>query len=85
MEQYMDFLRNRMLRQTLICHAHIQSRYRIGADQLFPFHVASPIHFPKDVVDLASDAPLHFKAPEDLTMTTCSPLVRLAKAALLLA
>src|SRR5262249_3882399 len=41
-EQYMDFLRNRLFRQTLVCHKHIRPNYDVRAEQLTGFFVASP-------------------------------------------
>ncbi len=42
LEQYMDFLRNRMFRQTLLCHKNVQANYALRGEQLAAFHVASP-------------------------------------------
>jgi SAM-dependent methyltransferase len=42
LEQYMDFLRNRMFRQTLLCHAEQRPVYRVSAERLLPHWVASP-------------------------------------------
>ncbi len=40
-EQYMDFVRNRSFRQTLVCHAHCQPNYAVSGDRLESLFVAS--------------------------------------------
>jgi hypothetical protein len=42
MEQYMDFLRNRMFRQSLLCHKHIMPNYALQPGRLEGVYVASP-------------------------------------------
>jgi methyltransferase-like protein/2-polyprenyl-3-methyl-5-hydroxy-6-metoxy-1,4-benzoquinol methylase len=43
MEQYMDFLRNRMFRQTLLCHANHTPNYRLDLETLTPYFLASSL------------------------------------------
>jgi len=52
LEQYMDFLRNRTFRQTLLCHDSFTLRRSLGADQLRSFLFSSftePDPDPKEV------------------------------------
>ena len=42
-EQYMDFIRNRMFRQTLIGHGHLHPCYDVKAERLAALRVASPL------------------------------------------
>ena len=42
-EQYMDFVRNRMFRQTLLCRAQARPRRTIGLDALSGLWIASPV------------------------------------------
>ncbi|MGN6369480.1 MAG: methyltransferase regulatory domain-containing protein [Phycisphaerae bacterium] len=42
MEQYMDFLRNRMFRQTLLCHDNLSLDHSLRPELLRQFHIASP-------------------------------------------
>ena len=63
MEQYMDFLRNRMFRQTLVCHAHLQPNYDVRAERLASFQVASPLRPSAPAPDLESDSPEEFASP----------------------
>jgi methyltransferase-like protein len=41
LEQYMDFMRNRMLRQTLLCHDDVAVQRRLYPEQLRTFRVSS--------------------------------------------
>lgn len=43
MEQYMDFVRNRMFRQTLICHKEIKLSRNVNADVLQDFYFSAPV------------------------------------------
>ena len=39
-EQYMDFLRSRMFRCSLLCHQYVAPNYRMASHNLTPLHVA---------------------------------------------
>jgi methyltransferase-like protein len=43
-EQYMDFLRSRMFRCSLLCHQYVSPNYRMASHNLTPLHVA--LHSP---------------------------------------
>jgi methyltransferase-like protein len=78
MEQYMDFLRNRMFRQTLLCHAHQAPSYALHGGQLSAFHVASPA---RPVSAQASAGPTdveQFRGPDGITLHSREPLVKAA-------
>ena len=77
-EQYMDFLRNRMFRQTLICHAHLQPSYDVKAERLFALRAASPLRPVSPEPDLASDASEDFTTPGGPTLGTSTPIVKAA-------
>ncbi len=76
-EQYMDFLRNRTFRQTLLCHEEMTPRYQIEPRQITAFHVASPAK-PAGTPDLASAAPQEFTLPNKVSLTARDPLVKAA-------
>ena len=44
-EQYVDFLTNRVFRETLLCHDHVSIRRAIGPDDLRPFLFASQAEY----------------------------------------
>jgi methyltransferase-like protein/SAM-dependent methyltransferase len=78
MEQYMDLLRNRSFRQTLIVHDHVSPRYEIRGEHIFGFRVASSIQPPAGDEILTADVPEEFKGRHGLVLTTASPLVKAA-------
>lgn len=88
-EQYMDFLRNRMFRESLLCLDRVQPNWAVQPDCLRQMHVASaavavgpdgkPLTGP---IDVLSDANVGFKAPAGMTMATNRPLLKAAMAAL---
>ena len=82
MEQYMDLLRNRMFRQTLVGHDRLRPSYEVRADRLSAFRVASTLRPRATAPDLASHAPEEFVAASGMTLTTSTPLVKAALTAL---
>lgn len=72
-EQYLDFFRNRMFRQTLLCHAQAPVRNALDASVLSRVAISSPARAQDDET---------FVAPGGLSMTTSEPLVRGAMNAL---
>jgi methyltransferase-like protein len=78
-EQYMDFVRNRTFRQTLLCHQEVTPKYNLEPRQLAPFYVASPATPSGTPVDLASPTGLTFRFPNTpATLTTKEPIVKAA-------
>ncbi len=77
-EQYLDFLRCRTFRQTLICHAQLQPNYRVGAEQLMGFAVASPARPRAAAPDLGSGSPEEFYLPSGLSLTVSTPIMKAA-------
>lgn len=53
-EQYMDFLRGRFFRQTLVCHQEVQLRRQIEPSILKDFYISSPIRPLNENPDLAA-------------------------------
>ncbi len=76
MEQYMDFLRNRTFRQTLLCRKDVRVRHQLGPEQLTPFCVASRARPVSAEPDVRSDKVEHFKVADIATLTTPDPLVK---------
>jgi methyltransferase-like protein/cyclopropane fatty-acyl-phospholipid synthase-like methyltransferase len=77
-EQYLDFLRNRSFRQTLLCRDHLKPSYDGGPDRLQGFHVAAPLTPVSPTPVLASPAMEIFKGLEDIQLTTAVPVVKMA-------
>jgi methyltransferase-like protein len=78
MEQYMDFLRNRMFRNTLLCHDRIKLNRNLGPWSLKDFHCAAFIRPVNNDISLASQHPETFRGVDDLTITSSRPIVKAA-------
>ena len=94
LEQYMDFLRNRMFRQTLLVHKNATPNYQLKWEQLRAFHVGSPARMRSEgatggargdgeaavapPAPLDSDSPLLFETPEGITLQSREPIVKAA-------
>jgi methyltransferase-like protein len=76
-EQYMDFLRNRTFRQSLLCHEEATPKYQIEPRLMTAFHVASPAK-PAVPLDLASATPQAFSCPNNVSLTARDPIVKAA-------
>jgi len=63
MEQYMDFLRNRMFRQTLLCLPQQTPQYALNPDRLQGLHVASSLKPENKEPDVKSSTQETFKMP----------------------
>jgi hypothetical protein len=89
-EQYMDFLRNRAFRQTLLCHEHQQPSYSLGPDRLARLSIAAPIVIASTATataaaaaaaaatDLGSHAVESFQGRHGLTWKVTAPIVKAA-------
>jgi len=80
MEQYMDFLRNRMFRQTLLVHKETKLKRELGAASLQSFHLATPLKPAAEntAEELLTDAKQQFKSPTGHLLTTASPVAKIA-------
>jgi len=77
MEQYMDFVRNRMFRQTLLCHGDIQLEREIPPERIFDMHVATSAKPEDPDLDIRSWDRVTFRR-RGSTLTTVEPLVKAA-------
>ena len=81
-EQYMDFLRNRTFRETLLCHAAQAPNWSVVPDALRVLHVASnsrpqPAEGQAEI-NLADESPITYRSSGGMTMTTSRPLLKTA-------
>jgi SAM-dependent methyltransferase len=77
MEQYMDFLRNRMFRQTLVCHAGEPLDYALRPAAVRGLYVASPAKgVPAE--GAGADGAGQYQGVGEATLTTRDPLMRAA-------
>ena len=78
MEQYMDFLRNRTFRQTLLCKSDLALKRNVTPQDMTSFRVASPVEIPEKL-DIRSMQPETFKVGgSTTTLTTSVPIVKAA-------
>jgi methyltransferase-like protein/2-polyprenyl-3-methyl-5-hydroxy-6-metoxy-1,4-benzoquinol methylase len=77
MEQYMDFVRNRMFRHTLLCHEGLELRRNLTPDQLRGFYITSSLEPTSAAPDLKSTERVVFQNANG-TITSGQPLVKAA-------
>lgn len=77
-EQYMDFVRNRTFRETLLCHKGIKPNYQISPKQLGVFLVASPVKPVSARPELRSFQIEAFQGPDGVSLSSGDPLVKSA-------
>jgi methyltransferase-like protein/protein-L-isoaspartate O-methyltransferase len=77
-EQYMDFLRNRQFRQTLLCRQDIPLRRDLGPERIFNFQIASPAYPETMPVDLTPGVPQRFRIPYGATVTSSASATKAA-------
>lgn len=78
LEQYMDFLRNRMFRQTLLCHADQKPDFALRADAVHDLYIASPAKSVSEHPQMGSDQPEEFRGEGSATLRTHDPLMKAA-------
>ncbi len=79
-QQYLDFLKCRRFRQTLLCHQGLALDHQPAAGRIPGLCVSSHARPVQDVTDPGSDEALEFQTADGASMTTNLPL---AKAAIL--
>jgi methyltransferase-like protein/trans-aconitate methyltransferase len=79
MEQYMDFLRNRMFRQTLLCHDDVKLDHALRPDAVETMWIASAAKPVSQEPDLKSDAAEDFRIDDaGHTLTSRDPVMKAA-------
>ena len=75
-EQYMDFLRNRTFRQTLLCRKEVSLKRNLGPSDMQNFYLASPAKPVSADLDISSSKPEQFRNQAGHTLTASKPLVK---------
>lgn len=78
MEQYMDFLRNRMFRQTLLCHADVRIAEALRPQAIESLYIASFAKPKSKEVSFDPQQVEEFRAPGNLSLQTRDPLMKAA-------
>ena len=85
-EQYMDFLRNRTFRETLLCRATVQPNWSVNPEVLRGLQIASGARpnppAENAEINLNDESPVAFKSNSGMTLTTNRPLLKHAMLAL---
>jgi methyltransferase-like protein len=79
-EQFMDFLRNRMFRQTLLCHKNVKVHRWLRPEHLKGKYVSAPLAPTSKSPDLSNKATEEFRAPSGLTISTSDRIMKAALA-----
>lgn len=82
LEQYMDFLRNRTFRRSLLCHGNLFPQQRLRAEQMKQFRVATPARPKNEKPVLDDTSPEEFAVSAGPKVTVREPLVKMAMALL---
>jgi methyltransferase-like protein/SAM-dependent methyltransferase len=69
-EQYLDFVTNRLFRQTLLCHSEVSLDREVRPERLEALRVASCAESVTPPVNLHSDRPEEFRGPSKIGATT---------------
>jgi methyltransferase-like protein/2-polyprenyl-3-methyl-5-hydroxy-6-metoxy-1,4-benzoquinol methylase len=75
-EQYMDFLRNRTFRQTLLCRKEVGLKRNLGPSDMQGFYIASTAKPVSGDPDLLSNKSEQFRNQIGHTLTSSKPLVK---------
>ena len=77
-EQYLDFLKLRSFRQTLVCHSEVPLDRKIDPERITHMSAASDAQPSSPEPDIRSTLPLEFKYPSGGSMSTNHPLAKCA-------
>ncbi|MBN1402766.1 MAG: class I SAM-dependent methyltransferase [Anaerolineae bacterium] len=78
LEQYMDFLRNRTFRQTLLCHQDLEPSRTLRPQLLSRLHVASHARPAEPVLDIHADEVVRFEGSDGAIFSTDHPPTKAA-------
>jgi methyltransferase-like protein/SAM-dependent methyltransferase len=77
-EQYLDFLKNRSFRQTLLCHREISLSRNLNPERLTTLYISSPARPLSSTPAIHSDATVQFRAPDETILSTDHPITKAA-------
>lgn len=77
-EQYMDFLRNRMFRESLLISEKLTPNWAVQPDCLRILHVASAAKPVQEPVNVTSDENVSYRSASGMNMATNRPLLKSA-------
>ncbi len=77
-EQYLDFLKGRAFRQTLLCHHEVSLDRNVKPDLVRGFYIKSEARPVSDTPDIKSNSIEEFRRPKEGAITTDFPLAKAA-------
>ncbi len=77
-EQFMDFLRNRTFRQTLLVHKDVAVNRKLTPQRMTPLWVSGELQPAQPDADLSSNEGLEFRSPGGGQLTTPRPITKAA-------
>lgn len=77
-EQYLDFLKCRRFRQTLLCHEDWKLNYELQPEKVSQFHIAAQIHMETESKHLHDREVVTFLGPKRSSLKTDNPLLKAA-------
>jgi methyltransferase-like protein/SAM-dependent methyltransferase len=77
-EQYMDFVRNRTFRETLLVPADATPNWSIDPAVIRKLHVTTPRRLPDTAGDVKSSATVQYRTASGMTLSTASPPLKAA-------
>src|SRR5262249_5387192 len=77
-EQYLDFVKNRRFRQTVVCHADTKLERDVAPTALHQFWVSSQARPESNTPDVRSRSVEAFNGPKGASMRTDEPLAKAA-------
>jgi hypothetical protein len=77
-QQYLDFLKCRRFRQTLLCHRELALGHEPAAGRITALRLSSPAKPVQDIADPGSDEEAEFKTADGAAMTTNLPPAKTA-------
>jgi methyltransferase-like protein/cyclopropane fatty-acyl-phospholipid synthase-like methyltransferase len=77
-EQFMDFVRNRAFRQTLLCHKDIKLKRNLQGSAMHNFLFSSSAHTNVSAEQLETTSPVEFTLKNGIALTTTRPVTKLA-------
>ncbi len=78
MEQYMDFVRNRTFRQTLLTHANVPITRALNAQSVREFHIASAARAVSSKPSVDQGVPEQFRSNNNATLSTAHAITKAA-------
>ena len=78
LEQYMDFVGNRMFRQTLLCHESVKPARNVSTDRIQHLHFAAHLKSAGDTLEVSDQSAVEFCDTAGNAITVRRPLLKAA-------